>query len=119
MDAQELADLRAEFLSELTETCSVLDVGGTEDDYGGSGGPPGPTLVYPCRVQEQLYTSPQEQAGGGRVESAMTFIIKMPWNAVVTEKNRIQSGDNIFEVIGNDAGRTDLLTLSNFCRRVK
>lgn len=69
-------------------------------------------LSYPCNVQTRNANEVQQ---AGRTIAAYTYLVKLPWNAAVTERNRLRVEDSFYYIHGTNGDDLNRQTLECYC----
>jgi head-tail adaptor len=114
--ATPLDNLRSAQSRRLTQSCIVYNRAETGNALGRktyvyNAGP-----TYACRVQP--ITAREQPAGDRPIQRADASIV-LPWNAVVTENDRLNIGGTYYEVTGTNGDQADRMTLTCDCTRVR
>jgi hypothetical protein len=100
IDAATLTYLIALDESAMPDTCSVVTAGAPVINDDGSGGSGATTArTYPCRIAP-LGASPVEQVFASRLGGVTGFVVSLPWNAAVSERDTIVAGTQTYQCIG-------------------
>jgi len=99
LTARELAQMREDIEDLCPDTAAILSVTRTSDGQGGFTETWGTASTTVCRVD---WKSGVESISGGAIQPIRTCTITMPYDAVVTEANRIQVGAQVYAVTAVD-----------------
>jgi head-tail adaptor len=100
MDNNELADMRAAVLDLLPDTCNILSVTETPDGAGGMTQTWGTASAgVACRLD---YQTGMETIAGGALRAYSRYILTVPYDASVTELNKIEHGTKTYNVSSVD-----------------
>jgi hypothetical protein len=110
-----LASLDADFMPEQCEVWREMP--GTINPDGSQG--PSSTVVtaYACRVAP-LGNSPVEQVIAARLTDVTGFLVTLPFNTDVTEKDAIHYGTQVLQVLGVLNPQTYQTSVKAACRRI-
>jgi len=104
LSAGELAQMRADVLNLLPDTCSILSVTYTSDGEGGLTEAWGTvTANVACRID---YSSGVETNIGGAVNPYTRAKISLPYDTVLATTNRIVSGGVTYSVTNVNNGQS-------------
>lgn len=117
--AGELNQIRAELQRVLLQdTCTIPRVTpGTVNADGSTEPGTTATLTYPCAVGP-LGGSPQEQVIAQRIQDVTGFVVTLPWNADVNERDTIHWGAQVLQVEGVIAPRSLQMNLRVATKRI-
>src|SRR5512139_444892 len=101
----EIAAMRAEVLDvALPDTCSILSLTLTSDGQGGYSETWGTaTASVACRIDP---VQSREILSGDAVQPFSRFMVTLPYDATVTQENRIQIDTTQYNILGIDAVRS-------------
>lgn len=127
----ELAELRADMYADVLDEADTADGGVARvhrfsegsDGFGGTADVWTPAESYPCRIVQRLFAEPREVDIGGGVGSTASWHVKMPWNAPVAKRDKLEitTDDGIprmFEVLDTDSSKSDRMMLTVSTRRI-
>lgn len=104
LSAGELAQMRADVLNLLPDTCSILSVSYTSDGEGGLAEAWGTvTANVACRID---YSSGVETNIGGAVNPYTRAKISLPYDTTLATTNRIVSGGVTYSVTNVNNGQS-------------
>lgn len=104
LTARELAQMQADILDLLPDTCDILSVAYTADSEGGFTEAWGTaTAGVHCRID---YRSGRETMTGGAIQPYSKAVISIPYNTPLNLTNRVKSGDYIWAVKSINDGQS-------------
>jgi hypothetical protein len=103
MLADELAGMREAIGSLLPDTCYILAGTVTPDGFGGSTQSWGTASTVDCRLDMQ---DGSEQLAGGAIQPFIRYMLSLPYDAVITESNRVSVNGLTFTVTSVNAGQS-------------
>jgi len=104
LTARELAQMQADILDLLPDTCDILSVAYTADSEGGFTEAWGTATagVY-CRID---YRSGRETMTGGAIQPYSKAVLSLPYNTPISTTNRVKSGDYTWAVKSLNDGQS-------------
>ena len=104
LTARELAQMQADILDLLPDTCDILSVAYTADSEGGFTEAWGTaTAGVHCRID---YRSGRENLMGGAIQPYSNAVLSIPYNTTINLTNRVKSGDYIWAVKSINDGQS-------------
>lgn len=112
----ELAQIRADILNMLPDTCTILSVGYTSDGEGGMAETWGTaTASVACRID---YRSGRENVMGGAVLPYSKAVISLPYATALETTNRILADGRTYAVLSVNAGQSWIVSVRAELERV-
>lgn len=119
MNAAQLTAARKATEANLTDYCTVVGETKVDSGYGTETETPKTPVRYKCKVQQKLYTKPTEQVSAAELAQVSDYLVKLPWDAVITPEDRIvTSGGITLEVIDVPNIATERFVLNVDCKRI-
>jgi len=104
LTARELAQMQADILDLLPDTCDILSEAYTADSEGGFTEAWGTaTAGVHCRID---YRSGSEKMTGGAIQPYSKAVLSIPYNTPISLTNRVKSGDYIWAVKSINDGQS-------------
>ena len=104
LTARELAQMQADILDLLPDTCDILSEAYTADSEGGFTEAWGTaTAGVHCRID---YRSGRETMTGGAIQPYSKAVLSIPYNTPISLTNRIKSGGYIWAVKSLNDGQS-------------
>ena len=120
MTTHEIAQMRADVLSMLPDTCSILSVAYTRDGEGGLTEVWGTaTPSVKCRIDfdtQQSYG--REVIVGGAIQPFTRVVLSMPYDTTLATTNRILADGNTYAVKSTNAGQSWIVAVRAELERV-
>lgn len=137
IEPDELADLMGDALAYMVSTATIQRDTGSQvkgtatqtisdnrggrstisDDRGGAIGSYQVQGTYPCRISP--YTrEPKDVVEGDSVDVIGLFLLTLPSYADVRSRDKIQVSDVDYTVIESDAGRSNAIVVTVWCRKL-
>jgi len=104
LTARELAQMQADILDLLPDTCDILSVAYTADSEGGFTEAWGTaTAGVHCRID---YRSGRETMTGGAIQSYSKAVVSLPYTTAITTKHRVKLDDFVWAVLSVNEGQS-------------
>ena len=104
LTARELAQMQADILDLLPDTCDILSVAYTSDSEGGFAEAWGTaTAGVKCRID---YRSGRENMMGGAIQPYSKAVLSVPYNTTISLTNRVKSGDYVWSILSINEGQS-------------
>lgn len=104
LSAGELAQMRADVVNLMPDTCDILSVAYTRDGEGGLVETWGTaTAGVACRID---YVRGDEQIAGGALQSYRRAMISLPYDTALTTTNRIYTDGRTYSVVSVNSGQS-------------
>lgn len=114
--AAELASMRGAMVESFPQTCAILrTTAGASDNQGGHAETEAEVGTYACRLSA---SRPVEHEVGDQIVSDLAWTALLPYNADVTQGDRLQVDEDEFEVAGTDADAPERIALQVTLRRL-
>lgn len=108
---------RAGFARFLTDTIRVIRRTDTPDGSGGSTISEATVATVAGRIATDM--RPREEGQGGREVGVVTYTAFLAYGTEVLPSDRLQRGDDVFEVVDDTAAETDGLATVVTVRRIR
>lgn len=96
-DTDELEDMRSTVKDTFTQTATVLTfTEGAEDDYGNASESWEAGAEYPCLLSQRAAIEFTDD----RNTQIREWVVRLPYDAAVTGKDRLQIDGSVYEIIG-------------------
>jgi hypothetical protein len=100
----ELEVMRSSINELLPDTCDILSVTNVSDGQGGWNETLGTaTAGVDCRLD---YVRDVKIVSGGALQTYTGWMLTLPYDAVITETNKVQIGADIWNVTSHDDGKS-------------